>query len=98
VGVAYDSDLQHVERVTQEVASSVVQDIEGAKKDFEPIVRFKEFGESSINLVVYFQVLKYGDHHSLVHAFVKQLHDRYQQEGIEIPFPIRTVVHKDSAS
>lgn len=97
VGVAYDSDLKHVERVTQEVANAVVQEVEGAKKDFKPIVRFKEFGESSINLVVYFRVLKYGDHHSLVHTFVKQLHDRYNQEGIEIPFPIRTVLHKNPA-
>jgi small-conductance mechanosensitive channel len=28
----------------------------------------------------------------LVHEFIKRLHRRYQLEGIEIPFPTRTVV------
>jgi small-conductance mechanosensitive channel len=28
------------------------------------------------------------------HEFIKRLHKRYGAEGIEIPFPIRTVIMK----
>jgi len=31
------------------------------------------------------------DQHLIRHEFIKRLHRRYQDEGIEIPFPIRTV-------
>jgi small-conductance mechanosensitive channel len=34
---------------------------------------------------------EYTDQYLLKHEFVKRLHQRYRQEGIEIPFPIRTV-------
>jgi small-conductance mechanosensitive channel len=30
-----------------------------------------------------------------VHEFIKRLHERYAKEGIEIPFPIRTLHIKD---
>lgn len=28
------------------------------------------------------------------HEFIKRLHRRFDREGIVIPFPIRTLVHK----
>jgi small-conductance mechanosensitive channel len=31
------------------------------------------------------------------HEFIKRLHRRFGEEGIEIPFPIRTVVMKSEA-
>jgi len=30
------------------------------------------------------------------HEFIKRLHQRFAEEGIDIPFPIRTVVMKGS--
>lgn len=95
VGVAYDSDLEKVERVALETAKAVVAEVEGAVKDFEPALRFYEFADSSINFRVYFRGQKYGDHHAIVHEFIKRLHRRFEEEKIEIPFPIRTLVHKN---
>jgi small-conductance mechanosensitive channel len=94
-GVAYDSDLEQVEKVTLEVARNVINDLDTAKKDFDPIVRFQLFADSSINFTVYMRAVKYGDHHSIKHEFIKRLHKRFDEEGIEIPFPIRTLVHKN---
>ncbi len=94
VGVAYDSDLELVEKVTKEVAQDVIADIEGAVNTEDPIIRFKEFADSSINYMVYLKAKVYGDHHLLIHEFVKRLHKRFEQENIEIPFPIRTIVQK----
>ncbi|MBT3216033.1 MAG: mechanosensitive ion channel family protein [Candidatus Marinimicrobia bacterium] len=95
-GVAYDSDLDHVEQVIIEVANSVIKDLDTAKKDHTPAVRFQEFGDSSINFTVYMRAVKYGDHHPVKHEFIKRLHKKFDAEGIEIPFPIRTLVHKNS--
>lgn len=91
IGVAYDSDLEKVERVTIEVAREVAQRIEGADKGFEPQVRFHTFGESSIEFNVILRYHNYGAQFLAQHELVKAIHKRYRQEGIEIPFPIRTV-------
>ena len=95
VGVSYDSDLDHVVKITEEVAIVVVNDVEGAKKDSSPVVRCFQFGPSSVDLKVYFSGEKYGDQHPIIDEFVRRLHKRYQLENIEIPFPIRTLIHKN---
>lgn len=97
IGVAYDSDLEKVERVTVEVAREVVSRIEGAAKDFDPLVRFHTFADSSIEFNVIMRYEDYGAQFLAQHELVKALHKRYQQEGIEIPFPIRTVLMRGEA-
>jgi small-conductance mechanosensitive channel len=96
VGVAYDSDLNHVERVAKEVASKVVSEVQGGVTDFEPLIRYFEFGDSSINFNVIIRSGEFVDQYALRHEFIKALHERFKKEGIEIPFPIRTVYMADS--
>ena len=96
IGVSYDSNLEKVAKVTKEVADTVASNVEGCNKDSEPVIRFFEFGDSSINLKVYFKAEKYGDQHNIKDIFIRRLHERYNQEGIEIPFPIRTLIHQNS--
>jgi len=96
VGVDYRSNLEHVEKVTKEIASEIQKGVEGGVADVEPFVRFYEFAESSINLKVYFRAKRYGDHHAIKHEFVKRIHERFKEEGINIPYPIRTLIHENS--
>jgi len=96
VGVAYDSDLDQVQRVTLEVAREVLSSVEGAVSSEPPILFFREFAESSIDLVVRMLVREYTSQGAVRHEFIKRLHRRYAHEGIEIPFPTRTVVDKRS--
>lgn len=91
VGVHYDSDLEHVERVTCEVAKEVLQEVKGGKKDFEPFIRYHTFGDSSINFTVILRAEEFVDGYLIKHEFIKRLHKRFRQEGIVIPFPIRTL-------
>jgi|TARA_B110000467_G_C18336044_1_gene497865 small-conductance mechanosensitive channel len=98
IGVSYKSDLEHVVKVTEEVAATVVADIDGAKKDNPAVVRFFQFGESSVDLKVYFRGKKYGDQHLIIDEFIRRIHKRFQAEKIEIPFPIRTLIHKNNQS
>lgn len=94
IGVSYDSDLDQVEKVTKEVIKETMQEMEGAVKDFEPVIRFYAFGDSRINLRAFLRVKEYSYQFPVRHAFIKKLHQRYRQEGINIPFPVHTVLMK----
>jgi small-conductance mechanosensitive channel len=96
VGVSYGSDLEHVERVTIDVAREVMKEVHGGMPEFEPYIRYHTFADFSINFNVVLRAQAYIDMYPLKHEFVKRLHRRYKQEGIEIPFPIRTVYMKDN--
>jgi small-conductance mechanosensitive channel len=94
VGVSYSSDLAKVEQVTLEVARTVVAEVEGGLADPEPFVLYKGFGDFSIDFDVRMRVRDFRSQGLIRHEFIKRLHRRYEVEGIEIPFPIRTVIMK----
>ncbi len=98
VGVSYDSDLEKVEKVTVEVGKQVLQKVKGAVPEFDPFIRFHTFNDFSIDFTVILRVKEFVDKYLLTHEFVKALHKRYNQEGIVIPFPIRTVEMKKENS
>jgi small-conductance mechanosensitive channel len=95
VGVSYQSDLEKVERVTIEVGKKVLQEVSGGIKEFEPFIRYHTFSDFSINFTVILRVKEYVDQYLIKHEFIKRLYKRYQQESIEIPFPIRTIYMKN---
>jgi small-conductance mechanosensitive channel len=94
VGIDYSSDLQNVEEVTLEIARQTMKEVEGGAKDFDPFLRFHTFGDSSINFTVYLRCEEFFEKFELQHEFIKRLKKRYDQEGINIPFPIRTIITK----
>jgi small-conductance mechanosensitive channel len=91
VGVAYGSDLDHVERVVRGVATDVAANASGADPEYESLFRYYGFGDSSINLRVSIRAHEYADRYPLQDAMIKALHKAFAAEGIEIPFPQRTV-------
>ncbi|QJW46573.1 mechanosensitive ion channel family protein [bacterium BFN5] len=90
IGISYDSDLDHVEKITVEVAKQILQEIEGGVKSFKPAVRYVSFGEYSITFNVTLRVKTVTDQYLVRHEFIKRIHVRFQQEGIKIPFLTRT--------
>jgi len=95
VGVSYESDLKKVEMVTVDVAKEVTEKLTGADDSVEPYIRYNEFNDFSINFTVFLSVTEFIEQYKLKHEFIKKLHERYNQEGIVIPFPIRTVYMKN---
>ncbi|HUV05620.1 MAG TPA: mechanosensitive ion channel family protein [Armatimonadota bacterium] len=91
-GVSYNSDLDHVERVTIETANQILQEVPGAVSDYQAAVRFKEFGDSNINFVVVLRAKDIASQYLIHHEFIKALHRRYREEGIEISYPVRVIV------
>jgi small-conductance mechanosensitive channel len=95
VGVEYSSDLRHVERVVTDVGCRVMNETAGGVKDFEPFIRYHTFAESSVNFTVVLRAREFVDQYLIKHEFIKLLHDRFREEGIVIPFPIRTILRRD---
>jgi small-conductance mechanosensitive channel len=91
VGVHYNSDLEHVERVAKEVARETMLALEGGIKTFEPAVRFHTFADFSVNFTVIMRVRELMDSGIHRHEFIKRLHKRFAKEGITIPYPIEAV-------
>jgi small-conductance mechanosensitive channel len=96
VGVSYDSDLEHVERVTIEVARETMEEVDGGMPDVDPFIRYNQFAAYSINFTVIMRGKEFVNQYLIKHEFVKRLHRRYREEGINIPFPIQTLHSLDS--
>lgn len=90
-GVHYDSDLEHVERVAKEEAYKAYAEVMGEELTVGPKFHLLAFGDSSIDCRVRIQVNQFGDRIAVQCAYIKRIHKRFKEEGIEIPFPIRTV-------
>lgn len=91
-GVSYSSDLEHVEKVALEVANEVLHKFPGGDMTFEPVLRFKEFADSNITFVVIFRATEVGAQYLLQHEYIKALHRRFNEERIDISFPVRKLI------
>ncbi|MCS6935964.1 MAG: mechanosensitive ion channel family protein [Candidatus Bipolaricaulota bacterium] len=91
VGVSYDSDPEHVERVLLEIAKGAQGQVSGMEESVEPVVRFTGFGESALEFVLIVRVKAFQDQFTVAHELRKRIFKRFREEGIEIPFPVRTV-------
>jgi small-conductance mechanosensitive channel len=89
VGVAYTDDLEKV----REVATQAVETIACRKKGREVEVHFEEFGDSSINFVLWMWV-DYTCERDYVAArseAVLRIKAAFEKTDITIPYPIRTL-------
>lgn len=101
IGVGYESDLEHVERVTIEVARELQIKIDGYEPQLDengrdrsplaPVVRYQHFNDSSIDFNAVMHVRSFTNQYILKHEFIKAIKKRFDAEGINIPFPIRTL-------
>lgn len=86
LGVSYDSDLAHVERVVHEVATWVQREVEDAVTGHNPSVRFTAFSDIRIDLIAVLRINHYENRFKVRHEFLKRIHTRFAEEGIEIPY------------
>jgi small-conductance mechanosensitive channel len=92
ISVSYASDPQRVETVLLEEVRKALGQVPGLLENPEPFVRFSPgFGESSLDFTLNCQVAEFVDHYLVLHELRKRIFQRFREEGIEIPFPQRTV-------
>jgi small-conductance mechanosensitive channel len=97
VGVGYDSDPDHVERVLVEEALAAARDVPGLLADPAPSVRLiPGFGDYALNFSLNVQVATFVDQYLAQHELRKRILRRFRREGIEIPFP--TQMHVEAGS
>ena len=92
ISVSYDSDPELVEKILIEEVKKAIKEVPGLLSEPSPVVRFiPGFGESSLDFTLVCHVKEFVDQYPVQHELRKRIFKRFQQEGIEIPFPQRVV-------
>lgn len=91
LGVSYDTDIDLARRlILEEIEKCPYSD----KEADAPLVRVISHGDFSIGLRVYVNVKSVGDMWLARFWLYEYIKKRFDSEGIEIPFPYRTLVYK----
>ena len=94
VSISYDSDMALARKIMVEEAKKHRDFLFVEKTPDIPIVRLREFGESGINLRLLFWAKDFVTGVKMKYDIVEGVKKRFDKEGVEIPFPYRTVVYK----
>lgn len=86
VGIGYDSDIQKAKQVLLDIAKSDIR----AFEDPAPSVFVEELADSSVNMSVRFWCNN-DDYWDCYFATIEAIKIRFDEEGIEIPFPQRVL-------
>ncbi|MBI2679423.1 MAG: mechanosensitive ion channel family protein [Candidatus Solibacter usitatus] len=97
VNVAYSSDPDRVEQILLDEVSGATKDLTTLLADPAPNVRLiPGFGDSALSFTLSCYVTEFAEQFLVQHELRKRILRRFQQEGIEIPFPTRTLYVADS--
>ena len=92
IGVAYKEDVDEVIAVLQEVGDELAEDPKWGAFILEPmsLLGLDSFGDSSVNIKLFFKTmpLKQWD---IARQYRLRVKKAFDEKGIEIPFPHRTV-------
>ncbi|MHC4451929.1 MAG: mechanosensitive ion channel family protein [Planctomycetota bacterium] len=93
IGVGYGDDLDHAEKVLMEVVTAHALVL----KDPAPVIKIANLGDSSVDFVVR-PWCKTSDYWNVKFDLLKQIKQRLDAEGLNIPFPQRDIhVHQVEA-
>jgi small-conductance mechanosensitive channel len=87
ISVAYGSDPRRVKEILLEVAQDAIKNTEYLLEDPAPTVFFMEFADSSLNFILRVWARKYNIPEQVKDAINCRIAERFEKEGIEIPFP-----------
>jgi len=86
LGVAYKENVQHVKNVLSEIAQKNTYCLD----EPEPLILFKNFGDSALEFLFAVWCVK-ADYLRLRQTIMQDIKERFDAEEIEIPFPHRTL-------
>ncbi len=88
IGVAYGSDVDQV----KDLLVATAQEVGDVLPDPVPEAYFVSFGDSALNMSLFFWVEEYGGLFATTDKINRLILRRFGESGVEIPFPIRTVI------
>jgi small-conductance mechanosensitive channel len=94
LNVSYHCDPARVESILVDEATKAASsgEIPGLLAEPAPFVRFiPGFGQSSLDFTLICQVAEFVDQFLAQHELRKRIFARFQRDGIEIPYPQRTI-------
>lgn len=100
IGISYDSDIDKAMNIIKEEAMKHSNFIdkrtkEDKKNNVHPVLtRVIGMGESSVNIRAYIWTQDHESGFALKTDLYKSVKERFDKEGVEIPFPYRTIVYK----
>ncbi len=98
VGVSYSSDIDLVERVLREEATSAIGSVPGLLPEPAPSVSLEPgFGDSALSFTLGYSVAEFALQGPVRNELRKRILRRFRQESIDMPFPTRTVYLKEKA-
>ena len=90
-GTSYDSDLYRVEEICLEVMDTIIDSHPMANKEYGKYFAFDNFGDSNVNFWLFVQATDRLGSFVVQSDMMKLLHKRFQEEGIVINYPVRTL-------
>lgn len=94
MGISYDTDIDLARRLILEEVRRCPQCLVPAKALSEPAVRVIDHGDFAIKLRVYMWTANIDEAWQGRFWLLEMIKKRFDREGVEIPFPYRTVVYK----
>ena len=91
VGVSYHVAPNTVRKTIQDILAAVPD----VHRQPEPLVRIVSYGDFSVNYEVRYAIHDFQRHLDIESEIMNLLWYRFKRDGIEIPFPIRTVHLKE---
>ncbi|MCX6639437.1 MAG: mechanosensitive ion channel family protein [bacterium] len=92
ISVSYSSDPDFIEKVVLEEVAKAAPEIEGLLADPPPVLRFNPgFGDSSLDFTLLINIEEFSNQFAVQSELRKRILKRFNAEGIEIPFPQRTL-------
>jgi len=82
LGVAYKTDINHLKSVLREIAGANPYCLD----EPEPLIVFSNFGDSALEFLFGLWFYK-TDYLNLKNSVMQEIKERFDREGIEIPFP-----------
>ena len=91
IGCAYGSDIDLVEKILLEVAAKEKE----LCKSPVPVVRFRGFGDSSLDYELMVWIVNPGDRGRILHQLYGAVYRAFAKNGVEIPYPKRDLYIKE---
>lgn len=90
-GVSYESDLRRVEQTAREVMEQLIAADPNGVQEYGAWFGFESFGDSNVNFWLFIQAKDRLATFELQSALIRDLHARFEEEGIVINYPVRVL-------
>ena len=94
-GVSYDSDLAQVEVISREVMQDLLENDTNGVREYGGWFGFESFGDSNVTFWLFVQARDRLASFELQSALIRDVQQRFAEEGIVINYPVRTLQFPD---